>query len=140
MRVARHLFLPVACLAVFTTAARCQGNSGLGPEVKILIDVHCRFAPSEPLRIANKLGGLDIFWWEEATTVSASNSLTKLLSGFPVATGKQFEKVGQFDLILISKHLEEEVCKSEGISGNFGVPDRIPVQALQMKIVSQRRE
>ncbi len=39
-----------------------------GPELKILIDVHCRFAPTESLKIAERLAPLKIFWWEEPTT------------------------------------------------------------------------
>ena len=40
-----------------------------GPDLKILIDVHCRFSPSESVRIAEKLAELEVFWWEEPTTI-----------------------------------------------------------------------
>ena len=44
-----------------------------GPDLKILIDVHCRFAPSESVRIARKLAELDLYWWEEPTTRERMN-------------------------------------------------------------------
>ena len=33
-----------------------------GPELRLLIDVHSRFAPSESLRIARTLAPLNLFW------------------------------------------------------------------------------
>jgi galactonate dehydratase len=72
-----------------------------GPDLKILIDVHCRFAPSESLRIAERLAELDIFWWEEPTTnerVELTNEIA-LHCPIPVATGEQFDKVGDFEAL-----------------------------------------
>lgn len=69
-----------------------------GPKLKILIDVHCRFAPSEAVRIARRMQDLDLFWWEEPTTAERevlSNEVARQ-SPIPVATGEQFDKVGKF--------------------------------------------
>jgi galactonate dehydratase len=72
-----------------------------GPDLKILIDVHSRFAPSESVRIAKKLAELDLYWWEEPTTIERielTNEIA-LQSPIPVATGEQFDKVGHFETL-----------------------------------------
>lgn len=69
-----------------------------GPELKIMIDVHCRFAPAEALRVAQRMEPLDIFWWEEPTTPE-HESLTNAIahrSPIRVATGEQFDRIGRF--------------------------------------------
>jgi galactonate dehydratase len=69
-----------------------------GPELKILIDVHCRFAPAEAVRIARRLQGLDLFWWEEPTTAERECLTNEVARQSPirVATGEQFDKLGRF--------------------------------------------
>lgn len=69
-----------------------------GPELKIMIDVHCRLAPAEAVRVARRMQDLDLFWWEEPTTAEReclSNEVA-LQSPIRVATGEQFDKVGRF--------------------------------------------
>lgn len=69
-----------------------------GPALKIMIDVHCRFAPSESLRVARRLAPLNLFWWEEPTT-GEREELTNAIAAecaIPVATGEQYDKVGKF--------------------------------------------
>jgi galactonate dehydratase len=69
-----------------------------GPELKIMIDVHCRFTPAEAIRIARRMEDLDLFWWEEPTTAEReclSNEVA-LQSPIRVATGEQFDKIGKF--------------------------------------------
>jgi galactonate dehydratase len=69
-----------------------------GPDLKILIDVHCRFTPAEAVRIARHMQDLNLFWWEEPTTAEReilSNEVA-LQSPIPVATGEQFDKIGKF--------------------------------------------
>jgi galactonate dehydratase len=78
-----------------------------GPDLKIMIDVHCRFAPRESLRIASRLAELDIFWWEEPTTnelIELTNEIA-LCCPIPVATGEQFDKVGDFEILARGKHV-----------------------------------
>jgi len=78
-----------------------------GPELKILIDVHTRFAPSETLRIARRMAPLDIFWWEEPTTAEREELTNEVAMAcvIPVATGEQFDKVGQFETLARGGHV-----------------------------------
>lgn len=69
-----------------------------GSRLKILIDVHCRFTPSETVRIARRMEDLDLFWWEEPTTAEReclSNEVA-MQSPIRIATGEQFDKIGKF--------------------------------------------
>ena len=69
-----------------------------GSDLKIMIDVHCRLAPAEAIRVARRMQALDLFWWEEPTTAereSLSNEVA-LQSPIRVATGEQFDKIGKF--------------------------------------------
>jgi len=97
-----------------------------GPELKILIDVHARFAPSESLRIARKLASLDIFWWEEPTTgerEELTNEIARTCP-IPVATGEQFDKVGQFETLARGRHVniyQPEPMSLGGISNTIAV-------------------
>jgi len=70
----------------------------VGSGVKIMIDVHSRFALPETIRVANKLAPLDIFWWEEPTSPEREQLTCDVAIKCPiqVATGEQFDKVGQF--------------------------------------------
>ena len=78
-----------------------------GPDLKILIDVHCRFAPSESVRIAKKLAPLDLYWWEEPTTIERIELTNEIAlhSPIPVATGEQFDKVGHFETLARGGHV-----------------------------------
>jgi len=69
-----------------------------GPELKIMIDVHCRFVPAEAVRIARRMQDLDIFWWEEPTTAEQECLTNEVARQSPirVATGEQFDKLGRF--------------------------------------------
>jgi galactonate dehydratase len=78
-----------------------------GPDLKILIDLHCRFAPSESVRVAERLRDLDLFWWEEPTTIERIELTNQIArkSPIPVATGEQFDKVGHFDTLAHAGHV-----------------------------------
>jgi galactonate dehydratase len=97
-----------------------------GPDLKILIDVHCRFAPSESVRIASKLAELDIFWWEEPTTaerIELTNDIA-LRCAIPVATGEQFDKVGDFETLARGGHVsiyQPEPMSLGGITNTIAV-------------------
>ena len=98
----------------------------LGPELKMLIDVHCRFAPSESLRIAKKLADLDIFWWEEPTTIERIELTNDIALGcpIPVATGEQFDKIGQFETLARGKYVsiyQPEPMSVGGITNTIAV-------------------
>lgn len=68
------------------------------PKLKILIDVHCRFAPAEAIRVARRMEDLDLFWWEEPTTAERECLTNEVARQSPirVATGEQFDKIGRF--------------------------------------------
>lgn len=68
------------------------------PKLKIMIDVHCRFSPTESLRVAKRLAPLGIFWWEEPTTGEREELTNEIAAqcAIPVATGEQYDKVGKF--------------------------------------------
>jgi galactonate dehydratase len=97
-----------------------------GPDLKILVDVHCRFAPGESVRIANKLAELDIFWWEEPTTaerIELTNEIA-LRCAIPVATGEQFDKVGDFESLARGGHVsiyQPEPMSLGGITNTIAV-------------------
>lgn len=97
-----------------------------GPDLKILIDVHSRFAPSEAIRIAEKMAPLDIFWWEEPTTAEReelTNEVARHCS-IPVATGEQFDKIGQFETLARGGHVsifQPEPMSLGGITNTIAV-------------------
>lgn len=72
-----------------------------GPKLKIMVDVHCRFAPAETLRVARRLAGLDLYWWEEPTSSEREEITNAIAAECPitVATGEQFERIGQFETL-----------------------------------------
>jgi galactonate dehydratase len=97
-----------------------------GSDLKILIDVHCRFAPRESVRIAAKMAELDIFWWEEPTTnecIGLTNEVA-LHCPIPVATGEQFDKVGDFEVLARGGHVsifQPEPMSLGGITNTIAV-------------------
>jgi galactonate dehydratase len=97
-----------------------------GSDFKILIDVHCRFMPSEALRIARRLAPLDLYWWEEPTTAEREELTNEIASQCPitVATGEQFDRVGQFMTLAQGGHVSifqpEPMCLG-GISNTLAV-------------------
>jgi galactonate dehydratase len=97
-----------------------------GPELKILIDVHCRFAPAESLRIARKIAPLGIFWWEEPTTAEREELTNEIAEHCPivVATGEQFDKIGRFETLARGGHVsiyQPEPMSLGGITNTIAV-------------------
>lgn len=78
-----------------------------GPALRILIDVHARFAPGESLRIARRLAPLDLFWWEEPTVPEPVALTNQVASQSPiaVATGEQFSQVASFATLAQGGHV-----------------------------------
>jgi galactonate dehydratase len=68
------------------------------PRLRILIDVHARFAEAEAIRAAEKLAPLDLYWWEEPTTREREAPANAVAHRSPirVATGEMFDTVAQF--------------------------------------------
>ena len=97
-----------------------------GPGFRILIDVHCRFASAESLRVARRLAPLDLFWWEEPTTAEREEVTNEVASQcpIPVATGEQFERPGQFVTLAKGGHVgiyQPEPMSLGGISNALAV-------------------
>ncbi len=78
-------------------ALRARFESGFN----ILIDVHSRFIPSESLRVARFLAPLDLYWWEEPTKDEREALTNEIAHQSPIriATGEQFDKIGQFETL-----------------------------------------
>ena len=97
-----------------------------GPELKIMIDVHIRFAPAEALRIARRLAPLDLFWWEEPTTPEREELTNEVAMQCPitVATGEQFSRIGMFETLARGGHVSiyqpEPMCLG-GITNTLAV-------------------
>ncbi|BBO34419.1 mandelate racemase/muconate lactonizing enzyme family protein [Lacipirellula parvula] len=72
-----------------------------GAELEILIDVHCRFTPSESVRVARRLADLNLYWWEEPTSAEREEMTNEVAMHSPilVATGEQFDKIGRFETL-----------------------------------------
>lgn len=97
-----------------------------GADFKILIDVHSRFSPSEALRVARKLAPLDIFWWEEPTTPEREELTNQIAMQcpIPVATGEQFDQIGQFETLARGGHVgifQPEPMSLGGIGNTIAV-------------------
>ncbi len=98
----------------------------LGPELQIMIDVHCRLAPAEAIRVARYMQDLDLYWWEEPTTAereSLSNEVA-LQSPIRVATGEQFDKIGKFFTLALGGNIsiwQPEPMSLGGIKNTMAV-------------------
>jgi galactonate dehydratase len=77
-------------------------RQAVGPEVRLLIDLHARLAPAEAVAFIEGCRDLDVFWWEEPTTrerEEPTSAVAAKTSGH-VATGENFHTVGQFFSLL----------------------------------------
>ena len=73
-------------------------RTAVGPEVKLLIDVHARLVPAEAVRLIEACTDSDVFWWEEPTTrerEEPTNAVAARTTG-TIASGEMFDTVGQF--------------------------------------------
>jgi galactonate dehydratase len=79
-------------------------RSAVGPEVRILIDMHARLAPAEAAAFIRACADLDVFWWEEPTTREREEptSAVAAVAGGRVASGENFHTPGQFLTLLKS--------------------------------------
>jgi galactonate dehydratase len=95
-------------------------------DFKILIDVHCRFMPSEALRIARRLAPLNLYWWEEPTTAEREELTNEIAAQcpIPVATGEQFDCIGKFMTLAKGGHVsifQPEPMSLGGIGNTLAV-------------------
>jgi galactonate dehydratase len=77
-------------------------RSAVGPEVRILIDIHARLAPAEAAAFIRACADFDVFWWEEPTTREREEptSTVAAMAGGRVASGENFHTPGQFLTLL----------------------------------------
>lgn len=97
-----------------------------GPELHIMIDVHCRLAPTEAIRIARYMQDLDLYWWEEPTTAEREILSNEVAHQSPirVATGEQFDKVGKFFTLAVGGNIsiwQPEPMSLGGIKNTLAV-------------------
>jgi L-alanine-DL-glutamate epimerase-like enolase superfamily enzyme len=78
--------LMVECVA----AAR----DGAGPNVDIAVDCHWRFAPSEAMKIARRLGDLGLFWLEDPCPPENIRDFAEIraLGACPILTGENLNR------------------------------------------------
>ena len=77
-------------------------RSTVGADVRLLVDMHARLAPSEAVAFIESCADLDVFCWEEPTTrerEEPTNAVGGLATG-RVASGENFHTVGQFLTLL----------------------------------------
>lgn len=70
----------------------------VGPDARLMIDVHARLAPAEAVSLIEACADLDVFWWEEPTTRQREQPTTDVAARTAgrVATGENCHTVGQF--------------------------------------------
>jgi galactonate dehydratase len=98
----------------------------VGPDIRLLVDIHARLAGSEAARFIDACADLDVFWWEEPTTrerEEPTNMVAARANG-QVASGEMFDTAGQFLTLL--KHggisiLQPEPMSLGGISPTLAV-------------------
>lgn len=82
-------------------------REAVGPDVRLMIDLHARLAGSEAVAFIASCADLDIFWWEEPTTREHEEptSSVALRAAGRIATGENFHTVGQFLSLLKSGYV-----------------------------------
>lgn len=73
-------------------------REAVGPDVRILIDMHARLAPAEAAEFIRSCAALGVFWWEEPTTREREEPTSVVAAAVPgrIATGENFHTTGQF--------------------------------------------
>lgn len=73
-------------------------RDAVGPDVKLLIDVHARLVTAEAVRLIDTCADLDVFWWEEPTTREREEptNVVAARTRATIASGEMFDTVGQF--------------------------------------------
>lgn len=73
-------------------------RDAVGPDVRILIDMHARLAPAEAMAFIAACSDLGVFWWEEPTTREREEPTAAVAAAGVgrVASGENFHTPGQF--------------------------------------------
>lgn len=91
----------------------------VGPDVRLLIDLHARLAPSEAVAFIDACSDLDVFWWEEPTTRERDELASEVGSKTTgrIATGENYHSVGQFFSLLKAGHVSILQPEPMGLGG-----------------------
>jgi galactonate dehydratase len=82
-------------------------RAAVGPDVRLLVDLHARLAPAEAVAFIESCRDLEVFWWEEPTTREREEPTSAVAARTTahVATGENFHTVGQFFSLLKAGHV-----------------------------------
>lgn len=97
----------------------CAVRDTVGGNVRLLIDVHARLAPSEAVALIEACQDLDLFWWEEPTTRERDElaSVVGAHTSGRIATGENYHTVGQFLTLLKAGHVSILQPEPMGLGG-----------------------
>lgn len=98
----------------------------VGPDVRVLVDVHARLVQSEAVRLIERCADLDVFWWEEPTTREREQPTSAVAARVhgTIASGETYDTVGQFFTLLAGggvSVLQPEPMSLGGITPTLGV-------------------
>jgi galactonate dehydratase len=82
-------------------------RDAVGPEVRLMVDLHARLSPAEAVSFIESCRDFDIFWWEEPTTrehEGLTNEVAARTSA-RIASGENFHTIGQFFSLLKRGHV-----------------------------------
>jgi galactonate dehydratase len=91
----------------------------VGPDVRLLIDLHARLAPAQAVSFIEACADLDVFWWEEPTTrerEEVTSAVGSRTTGH-IASGENFHTVGQFFTLLKGGHVSVLQPEPMGLGG-----------------------
>lgn len=103
-------------------------RSAVGANVRLMVDLHARLAPSEAVSFIESCLDLDVFWWEEPTT-REREQLTNEIAGQTkarIATGETFHCIGQFMTLAAEGNIsifQPEPMSLGGIAPTIAVSD-----------------
>jgi mannonate dehydratase len=93
----------------------------VGPELKLLHDVHHRLNPTEAARLARSLEEVDLFWLEDVTPAENQRLLRTLRqqTTIPLAIGEVFNTIWDAELLITERlidYIRTAVVHAGGIS------------------------
>jgi galactonate dehydratase len=95
-------------------------REAVGPKVEILVEVHRRLAPTEAIRVANRLEPFQPFWYEEPIDAEDVEGLAEVRRriSLPVVTGEALYSKNQYAEVFARRAadiLNPDVCNCGGI-------------------------
>lgn len=95
-------------------------RDAVGPDVEILVEVHRRLAPSQAIRVANRIEEYRPYWYEEPVSARDLDALAEVKQtiGLPVVTGEELYTKNEFRDVITKRaadFLNPDVCNCGGI-------------------------